>query len=276
MIPKVPPTDTFVVIAFSKQEKHIHKLNKIAETKIPKNQCQKASSLGGGGGGGGLQVVPIPHIWSRIVHNEKFAMARSEITADKNTALRWFAYDKDFQKIDKKKSYAQALCSTVASANLKIKTAENSAGEITQDNPSYTPKVNNRQVQHSASTDTSLAITKTVSHSFHQNVQNKKLQKNVTNVNGKEGVHVGVTGASPDGAVASVQNRFQPLQMLMVDGKSDEVLQDQQNDRHSVKKFANIQSTQPSTRPKLAFQANNSLVGKNKTGTLSKGIFEGC
>ena len=50
---KVPPTDTFVVIAFSKQEKHIHMLNKIAETKIPKNQCQKTSSLGGGGGGGG-------------------------------------------------------------------------------------------------------------------------------------------------------------------------------------------------------------------------------
>ena len=191
-------------------------------------------------------------------------MARSEITADKNTALQWFAYNKAFQTIDKKKSYAQALYSTVASANQKLRLQKNSTGEIIQYNPSYTTKVNKRQVQHSASTDTSLAITKTVSHSFHQMSQVKNCKRNVTNVNGKEGVRVTVTRASPDRAVVSVQNRFQPLQMLMVDGNSDEVLQDQQNERHSVKIIANIQSTEPSTKPKLAVQANNLLVGKKQ------------
>ena len=192
-------------------------------------------------------------------------MAKSEITADKNTALRWFAYNKAFQTTDEKKSYAQALCSTMASTTLKIKAADNSTGEIIQYNSPHTAKVNNRDVQHSPHIDTSLAMTETVSHyKFDQSIKNKKLKTNVTSVNGKEGVRVTVTGASPEGALVSVKNRFHPLQMLMVDDNSDEVLQDQQNDKHGVKKFANVQSAQPSTRPKLAFQANNLLVGKKQ------------
>ena len=56
-IPKVPPTDIFVVIGFSKLGKHTHMLNKIVGTKIPKNQCKKMSSLEGG-----REVVPTPKI----------------------------------------------------------------------------------------------------------------------------------------------------------------------------------------------------------------------
>ena len=44
-----------------------------------------------------------------------------------------FAYNKPFQKIDKKKSYAQALGNAVANRDQQIKKAGNFSGDVIQE-----------------------------------------------------------------------------------------------------------------------------------------------
>ena len=60
-----------------------------------------------------------------------------------------------------------------------------------------------------------------------------------------------------------------------VEPQLQEVLQGQNNDKHSVTKAVNVESIQSNVKPLLASQENELLVGK-KTGFLAKGISEGC
>ena len=124
-----------------------------------------------------------------------------------------------------------------------------------------------------------MAITNTVSHSRPDLCSNRKLQTNVAKTHSRENAGVTVTGARPCGASVLVKNRFQPLQMLMVDHHIDtnleEVLQGQNNDKHSVTKAVNAKSIQSNVKPLLASQENKLLVWE-KTGFLAKGISEGC
>ena len=90
MTPKVLRIDIFAVIVFNKLGKHTHTLNKIVGIKPTKRQCQKTSNLGR------QKVVPTQKFWPRIAHNDKLSMSQYEMIASKNTALKWFAYNKAF------------------------------------------------------------------------------------------------------------------------------------------------------------------------------------
>ena len=83
--------------------KHTHTLNKIVEIKPAKKWCQKTSNLGG------HKIVTTQKFRPQIVYNHTFPVSRSEMNTNKSTALKWFTYNKAFQKIDETKSYAQAL-----------------------------------------------------------------------------------------------------------------------------------------------------------------------
>ena len=87
--PRVSYTGILACIVYNKLGKHPLILNKIAETKIIKRQCQKTSNWGGGGGGGDIRLFP-PKSFA-LVYNEKLPMVLAEIDASKSTALKWFA-----------------------------------------------------------------------------------------------------------------------------------------------------------------------------------------
>ena len=107
MTTKVSCIDTFVVIVFNRPAKLIPIPNKIVGTKMLRKLGQKTSNRGGG-----QTAVPTHKVWSRTVYNGVFSMCRSELKADKSTALKWLAYDKAFKPIDNDKTYAQALTQT--------------------------------------------------------------------------------------------------------------------------------------------------------------------
>ena len=86
--PRVSRIGIFAVIVFNKLAKHTHTLNKIVET--------KATEFGG------YKVVPTQKFWLRIVYNDNFPMVQAELDASKCTALKWFAYNKAFQKLRKR------------------------------------------------------------------------------------------------------------------------------------------------------------------------------
>ena len=75
--------------------------------------------------------------------------------------------------------------------------------------------------------------TRTVSRYHSDLSSSKKLQTNVAKTNCRKSVDVTVTGAGPCGASVLLQNRFQPLQMLLGDHhvkpQLEEVLQGQNN-----------------------------------------------
>ena len=66
-----------------------------------------------------------------------------------------------------------------------------------------------------------------------------------------------------------VKNRFQPLQMLLVDehidDSSEQVLQGQKSDRYSLTKVVDVKNVQPNIKPLLASQENKLLVGKKQS-----------
>ena len=131
----------------------------------------------------------------------------------------------------------------MANKDQKINTEGMFSGDVIQETSPVTAKVSKRDDKIFTPIDTSLAITKTVSRSRPDLCPNRKLQTNTSQAGSRENAGVTVTGAIPCGASVLVKNRFQPLQMFMVDdhidNNSDEVLQGQNNDRHSVTKAAN-------------------------------------
>ena len=259
---------------FQQTEKHTHTLNKIVGIKATKRQCQKTSNLGG------LKVVPTQKFWPRIVYNDKFLTSQLEMDASKNTALKWFAYNKAFQKIDEKKSYAQALGNTVTNKDHKVKVVGIVSRDVIQETSQCIAKVCKRDVKSFSPTDTSLSITNTVQCLHPDPCYNKKSQTNTAEADSRKSVGVTVTGASPCRSSVLVKNRFQPLQMLLVDDhiddRSEQVLQGQKSDRYSLTKAVNVKNVQPNIKPLLSVQENKLLVGKNKTGSLARGRSEGC
>ena len=91
-------------------------------------------------------------------------------------------------------------------------------------------------------------VLSTVSRYRSDLSSNKKLPTNVAKTDCRKNVGVTVTRARPCGASVLLQNRFQPLQMLMgdhhIEPHLEEVLQGQNNDKHSVTKAVNAESIQ--------------------------------
>ena len=263
MIPKASCIGTFATTVFNKMGKHTHILNKIVGVKIPKRQCQKTINFGG------TNVVPTRKIQSRVVYNNKFSMCQVEINASKSTAFKWLAYNKAFQTIDKNKSYAQALANAVPVTDQHMKKAETFTAQVIHKNPPLATKVSKRDDRNFSPIDTTLAITSTVSCHCSDPSSNKKLQASVEKTDCTKNVGVTVTGARPCGASVLLQNRFQPLQMLMgdchVEPQSQQDLQGQ-NDKHSVTKAVNAKSIQSNFKLLLASQENELLVGEKKLG----------
>ena len=201
-------------------------------------------------------------------------MSQVEINASKSTAFKWFAYNKVFQTIDKKKSYAQALVNAVPVRDQHMKKAGIFSGEVIHKNPPVAAKVSKRDDKKFSPIDTSLAITSTVSRFRSDLSSNKKLQTSVEKTDCRKNVGVTVTGACPCGASVLLQNRFQPLQMLMGDHHVEphlaEVLQGKNNDKHSVTKAVNAESIQSNVKPLLASKENKVLVGKKQNWVFGK------
>ena len=160
-------------------------------------------------------------------------MSQVEVNASKSTAFKWFAYNKAFQITDRKKSYAQALVNAVPGRDQYMKKAEIFSGQVIHKNPPLAAKVSRRDDKNFSPIDISLAITSTVSRYRSDLSSSKKLQTNVAKTNCRKSVGVTVTGAGPCGASVLLQNRFQPLQMLLGDHhvkpQLEEVLQGQNN-----------------------------------------------
>ena len=80
-------------------------------------------------------------------------------------------------------------------------------------------------------------------------------------------VGVTVTGASPYRAAVLAKNKFQSLQMLMIDehtdDSSEQLLQGQKSDSYSIIKAVNVKNVQPKTTPLLEPEENKTLVEKN-------------
>ena len=193
-------------------------------------------------------------------------MSQFKINASKSTAFKWSAYNKAFQTTVKNKSYAQALVNAIPVKDQYMKKAKNFCGEVIHRNPPLTAKVSRSDDKNFNPIDTSLAITSTVSR-YHSDIpSNKTLQTNVAKTDCKRNDGVTVAGACPCGASVLLQNRFQPLQMLMTDNhvepQLEEVLQGLNNDNHSVSNAVNAESIQSNFKPLLASQENELLVGK--------------
>ena len=150
-----------------------------------------------------------------------------------------------------------------------MKKAETFTAQVIHKNPPLAAKVSKRDDKNFSPIDTTLATTSTVSRHCSYPSSNKKLQASVEKTGCTKNVGVTVTGARPCGASVLLQNRFQPLQMLMGDCHNEpqarQVLQGH-NDKHSVAKAVNVKCIQSNVKPLLASQENDLLVGKKTLG----------
>ena len=184
-------------------------------------------------------------------------MSRAEINASKSMACKWFAYTKAFQTTVNTKSYAQALMNAALVRNQYTENAKNFGGQVIHKNSLLAAKVT-RDDTHFNPSDTSLPITSTVSRYHPDLSSNNTLQTSVTEAECKRNVGVTVAGAHPSGASVLLQNRFQPLQMLMSDDYNEpqlqEILQGSNNDKYSLSNAVNVKSIQSNVKPLLASQ----------------------
>ena len=146
-------------------------------------------------------------------------MVQAKIDASINTAIKWFAYYKAFKKMMKRN--LMALVNTVTDIDHQVKATGTFSMDVIQQTFQCTAKVYKRDVKNSSLTDRNLAITSSIQCSRPGPCRDRKLQTKKAKVCREKSTGVTVTGASPYRASVLLKNKFQPLQMLMVDDHMD-------------------------------------------------------
>ena len=204
-------------------------------------------------------------------------MCRSELKADKSTALKWLAYDKAFKPIDNDKTYAQALTQTKSNKCYDVQPLR---AAIAKPNKQFLPtaKVHRKYQSKLYHNKASLANN---GRGPGTNIRSGDLQTSKV-IFRENKVGVTVAGASPCRAPVLLKNRFYPLQAFLSDDYNDESSQDsfqiteraQGHRKHtySIENAVNVSKTQPKFTPLVATQKNNPLAGKKKKiGSFDRG-----